>query len=458
MKKETELLEQKALPHDVETEEAVLSGLMTYNDKFAKYEDLLGVDLFYYAKEQAMYKCIAGVIGDGGITDINSLMGYVRSHDVGYELMADDFIKLMSWLNKMTLEQDIMRLHEMAKRRECWRMLYQSATRMLDLTNDFEDEIAKTREQFGRISDNYGTDEVSDMDDAFKAVREIVNENAKGITSYLQTGFELFDKKFLLRPDTLTIIAAFTSVGKSALAMNIVTEVAKQGVPCAYYSLEMGKAELAARMISKDMELPASVIMNRKLNEKQLLSFDVATGAKKGLPIYFDDRSTVDFDKTMRSIRKMVKTKGVRLAVIDYLQIYAQVSDDAEESISYMARTAKNVAKELHIPIIVISQLNRSALHPSIKMLRGSGQIEESADNVVLIDRPEAYPDNKVNKYEGEFKEYPIKDTAKLILAKGRGVGTGCELVSFEGKYTRFYERKQAQTEEYKDQQEDLPF
>ena len=187
-------------------------------------------------------------------------------------------------------------------------------------------------------------------------------------------------------------------------------------------------------------------------------SFDMVIGANKNLPIFFDDRSTVDFDKTMRSVRKMVKKKGIKLAAIDYLQIFSQVSDDPEESISYMARKAKNVAKELQIPIIVLSQLNRSSLHPSIKMLRGSGQIEESADNVVLIDRPEAYPDNKVTKYEGEYSEYSVKGTAKLILAKGRGVGTCSDLVMYDAAYTRFYERKEKTASEYKEQTEALPF
>jgi replicative DNA helicase len=116
------------------------------------------------------------------------------------------------------------------------------------------------------------------------------------------------------------------------------------------------------------------------------------------------------------------------------------------------------VAKELGIAIILISQLNRSALHPSIKMLRGSGQIEESADNVVLIDRPEAYPDNKVTKYEGEFKNVSIKNTAKLILAKGRGVGTGSALVGFNGVKTQFYEIEQTEAGNYQEQTEALPF
>ena len=179
----------------------------------------------------------------------------------------------------------------------------------------------------------------------------------------------------------------------------------------------------------------------------------------KDLPIFYDDKSTTDFNRTMRSIRKMVKMKKVRLVVIDYLQIYSQVSDDVEKSISYMARTAKNVAKEMGIAIILISQLNRSALHPSMKMLRGSGQIEESADNVILIDRPEAYPDNKVTKYEGDFKNVTIHNTAKLILSKGRGIGTGSCIVGFNGSEVRFFDvEKPEDGAKFKEEESVLPF
>jgi replicative DNA helicase len=124
-----------------------------------------------------------------------------------------------------------------------------------------------------------------------------------------------------------------------------------------------------------------------------------------------------------------------------------------------MARTAKNVAMETGVAIILLSQLNRSAAHPSIRMLRGSGQIEESADNVVLIDRPEAYPEMKNQKYEGEFKDSPIEGTAKLILAKGRGVGTCCNLVAFSAKETRFADFKKPESVgNYEEQDAALPF
>ena len=249
----------------------------------------------------------------------------------------------------------------------------------------------------------------------------------------------MFDEHFLLRPTTLTIIAAFTGVGKSSIAMNIAMNTASLGNPVAYYSLEMGKSELAARALSGKAGISSSVIVNCKLEEYQLQQFDRAVGETGGLPIYIDERATVSFDNTIKSIRTLVGTKNIKLAVIDYLQIYSQVGNSVEASLAYMARSAKNIAKECGIAVILLSQLSRGNAHPSINQLRGSGQIEESADNIVLIDRPEAYPNNTI-RYEGDFSDQDTHGTAKLILAKGRGVGTGNALVGFDGRFTQFYE------------------
>lgn len=458
--------EVKGLPHSLETEQAVLATLMRYNEKYAEYGDILNSELFYYDKERAIYLCIDGVIKSGGITDINSMCNYAESHDVGYDfhdLLRQDILEIYQSCNRVTVGQDIQRLREMARRRMCWKMLMQSAEKVLDLTQDFDDNVNGIITSMGEVQTDMGSEKVSTYGDALNEVLDIVKSNAEGKHQALMTGFKLFDEQYLLRGGTLTLIAAFPAVGKSALALNITENVAGQGIPCAYYSLEMGKSELASRALSKDLEVPSYIIMNKKLTDAQRLKLEMLTDSKKKLPIYFDDRSTVSFDRVIRSIRTLVKTKGIKLVVIDYLQIFNQTADSEESGLAYMARVCKNVAKETGVAVIALSQLNRgndkkTLAHPSLRNLRGSGQLEESADNVVLIDRPEAYPDSGVKKYEGEFKDNDIHGTAKLILAKGRGVGTCCSLVWFNGKYTQFKEREEPDGTKYKEQDEDLPF
>ncbi len=456
--KKVSLAEQLPQPHDLETERSVLSSLMMYNGNLDKYGDILNVDLFYYEKEKAIYRTVSGVIHEGHITDVNSLYSYTQSHDVRYQLERSDFVNLVSYWNKLTIEQDVYRLRDMSRRRKMWLMLQEASQCVFDMTNDYDETVNQLASNIGELHSQTSAEEVASFGDALNEIQEIADGNLSGKSQALITGFALFDNHYLLRPQTLTVIAAFPAVGKSALALNIAEAVARQGVPSAYYSMEMGKSELVSRAISEQMDLPAYVIMNKPLNDVQRENLSKVIKSNSRLPIYFDDRATVSFDRVIRSIRTLVKTNGIKLAIIDYLQIFNQTSDDEEKGMSYMARMCKNIAKETNISVIVLSQLNRSALHPSLRMLRGSGQIEESADNVVLIDRPEAYPDNNVTKYEGEFAKSSIVNTAKLILAKGRGVGVGSSLVAFNGRHTRFSDIKKPEGGSSYEHDDNMPF
>lgn len=460
-KQEQSQMMQQPMPHDLNTEQAVLATLMRYNEKYAEYSDILNPDLFYYEKERAIYRCIEGVIESGGITDINSLCNYADTHDVGYDfhdLLRQDILDIFASCNRFTVGQDIDRLCDMSRRRRCFVMLQKASHHILDLTSDFDDDINGVIMQMGEVQNLSSENDVASYGDALEELEQVQHELQEDKRQFLMTGFKLFDNYFLLRPGTLTIIAAFTSVGKTALALNIAHAVARQGEPVAYYSLEMGKVELVSRGISKDMNMPASVIVNKPLSEGMQKQFQRIVSRDRNLPIYFDDRSTISFERTIRSIRKLVKTKHIKLAIIDYLQIYTQGSDDVEKETAYMARAAKNIAKEIGIAVVVLSQLNRSGLHPSLKMLRGSGQIEESADNVVLIDRPDAYPDNKVKKFEGKYSDVPVEGVAKLILSKGRGVGTDSDIVAYDSEHTQFKQIEKPEGGKHVEHDEGLPF
>jgi len=400
---------------------------------------MLNAEMFYTEINQSIYQCIAGVISQNTITDVKALVDYANTHELNFKLSELDFLNIVKFTSVETLEQDIQRIRRMWKQRILWVQLQLASQKVLDPMEDFDEVVNNTMNSLSDVQSDTADNGIYSFDDSIDELVEIVNDNAQGKKKSLTTGFKLFDDYFLLRPTTLTIIAAFTGVGKSSLAMNIATKVAGEREPTAYYSLEMGKSELVARAISGKAGISSSVIVNCKLENFQLQQFDKAIGETKGLPIYIDERATVSFDNTVRSIRTLARTKGIKLAVIDYLQIYSQVGDNVESSLAYMARAAKNIAKECKIAVILLSQLSRGKEHPDIKQLRGSGQIEESADNIVLIDRPEAYPNSNI-RYEGDFSDQDTHGTAKLILAKGRGVGVGTSLVGFDGRFTQFYE------------------
>lgn len=438
------------MPHDTETERSVLATIMRYDDTYLKVSDILSPEIFYYDRERAIYNTIAGLLEDGQVPDINALYDWASSHDVGAKLERMDFMEIRMSPSQQTLTQDALRLVDLCRRRQCWKLLMMAAANSVDKSrnlNETIEGIITALNDLQRADTNKG---IYPFKVAVDELREIVEQNNKGNTLALKTGFYLFDEKSLLRPGTLTIIAAFTSVGKSALAMNIATNVARSGDAVAYYSLEMGKAELAARVLAVDANTPASIIMNKRLMESQYADFKHSADKNEGLPIYIDESSTITFDRTVRSIRRMSKTHGVKLAIIDYLQIYTQTGDNVEASLAQMARQAKNIAKEANIAVIMLSQLNRSSPKPALNMMRGSGQIEESADNIVLIDRPDAYnPDKQPNEMQD----------AKFILAKGRGVGTMQEDARFKPITTQFESKCHPNTDQNSENPEDqLPF
>lgn len=431
--------EAQVQPHDDNTEIAVLATLMRYNEKYSEYSDMLTEEMFYQEKNQAIYQCIAGVITENKVSDVKALFDYAKTHEIVCPLEELSFLDIVKFVSIETLDQDILRLRRMWKQRKLWVELQLASQKVLDPMEDFDEVVNDTMSILGDIQNDMADGGIYSFDESVDELKEIVCDNAQGKRKSLVTGFKLFDEHFLLRPTTLTVIAAFTGVGKSSIAMNIAMNTASLGNPVAYYSLEMGKSELAARALSGKAGISSSVIVNCKLEEYQLRQFDRAVGETGGLPIYIDERATISFDNTIKSIRTLVRTKHIKLAVIDYLQIYSQVGNSVEASLAYMVRLAKNIAKECGIAVILLSQLSRGSSHPSINQLRGSGQIEESADNIVLIDRPEAYPNNSI-RYEGDFSDQDTHGTAKLILAKGRGVGTGNALVGFDGRFTQFYE------------------
>ncbi len=458
-------------PHSLDTERAVLATLMRYNDKYSEHAQMLSEELFYYNAEKNIFLCISGVILEGGYTNINSLCDYADRMKLVFLDTDKNFTSqtdanryalgnIFGLASPSTIRQDIIRLRVLSRRRQCWQILQKAAQSALDPSADIDVEMSGCIAALGDIQSD-SDDGVSTFNDALEELKTTVNENVTGKKNSLSTGFRIIDDHFLLRPTTMTVIAAFPAVGKTSFAMNIAKNVARNGDPVAYYSLEMGKQELASRVISKDALMPSGIILNKKLADWQMRDFEVGMKANEDLPIYIDERNTITFDKTIASIRTLVKTKHIKLAIIDYLQIYSQSLDNTEASLGYMAREAKNVAKDTNIAVVVLSQLNRSAPHPSAMMLRGSGQILESTDNLLLIDRPEANVDSKIDKYDGEFSDKSIHGTAKLILAKVRGGSPDVSLLGFQAEYTQFYELEETKPTEETDtthNDEKMPF
>ncbi len=277
--------------------------------------------------------------------------------------------------------------------------------------------------------------EKSSYETAYEIAKSVVKDvHSKKITG-VGSGFSYFDSLTGgLQPSDLVIIAAETSQGKTSLALNITQNIIDQGEAVSFISLEMSTKQIVTRLICSKSGIPANEI------KKRYAEFEATAADLQGKKLYIADVQNNSSTSIAGLIRSAHMRFGIRVAVIDYLQLVSDKSKGSrEQEIGQIARMLKNLAKELHINIITLSQLRRPTHgnnpFPTLSRLRDSGQVEEAADLVMFIYRPEVYG---IEEYEG----LPTEGLAEIIIAKGRNYGTGRFNVEFEPSTTTFRDRR----------------
>ena len=257
-------------------------------------------------------------------------------------------------------------------------------------------------------------------------------------------------------PRALYVTDGFIVTHNTSFAIKVAMNC---GCPIAFYSMEMKKEQIAARMISIESGVPSNEILYSKLDSGQIQYIDKGASRVVNYPIYFDDRSTSNIETILSSIRMMKIKYDIKGVVVDYLQILNvnMKGSNKEQQMGDVTRRLKNIAKELDIWVIALSQLNRDSMNPqpSLSRLRDSGQISEAADMVILIYRPEVYG----KTYPEEFSNSDTKGTAMIDVAKGRNVGLMKFIVGFKKENTNFYDLDEVPTYKVESNRPDeLPF
>ena len=443
------IMEAKVLLHDEQCEQQVLGVLLSYRDCYDQFQDYCTEEVFSNPTNRYFFQCISGVISEGKTPDLVSVFEYTQKHpkpgcsDEENSLLAETIANLAnSVVTSATFEQNCMRLADLSRRRKMYVIGHQLIVAGTSEMGDTDDINGKALEELQALDDRPQTT-IRSVKEALSSLNEIVNSNISGerIIGY-PTGFSYLDDKGGMQPTDLWVIAAEFSQGKTSLALDMCHNAASAGYPTAFYSTEMMSTQLAARMVAGKSGISSRVIMQQPLNGENLTRFDQAIGKLEGLPIYFDDTSTLSVERIISSIRSMVRKRGVKIAFVDYLQTL-QTNDrnmkmTEEQFFGLTARKFKNLAKELQICIVLISQIARSkdTTEPTLSRIRGSGQISEAADVVLLVYRPEFY--NK--KYSGMRSKVSTKGTAQIKLAKGRNIGTGDFICGYNAPVTHFYE------------------
>lgn len=459
--------QNQPLVNDPKAEQYVIGSLLVDPTAYTLVSQYLDEDCFYDPMCRDIWKAVDNMGKQGMPIDVISVSAELSKQKSN--VTALDLMNISAQIaSSAHVEYHAIRLQDLGRRRKLWVVGQQLSKVGLSeeiLTADAHQEAI---ESIGGVFEK--ADGVFTLDDAMNSLNEIMVKNATvgGVTTGTKTGMERFDEKGGLQKSDLIIVAGETSQGKTSLALCMTRHAIENGAKVAFYSMEMTKEQLTARLLSAKTNIPANnILYSGSLAPSEIRMIDDARGKLPGENLFFDDKSTSNIDSILLSIRMLKMQKDIDGAVVDYLQILnvnsRSTSFSREQAMGDAARRFKNLAKELNIWIIAISQLSRDSNcpEPNLNRLRDSGQIGEAADVVILVYRAEyynrAYPAPFDNK-----DDYPTDGTAMIDVAKGRNIGTFKFFMGFNKNTTNFFKtnliNEDVQVPFEKPEEADAPF
>lgn len=433
----------KVLIHDSNEEAYVIGCLINSSSVFFEIRQYLSDDCFYNATYNELWRIIVDMQKNGTPIDIISITSELVKRNS--KTTPTDIIAIVSRVaTTVNVEYHAMRLKELAQRRKLWKIGTEVLQVGYDESKDVYSAFQCFNDELGQVFQN--DNNVFTLDDALQSLRENISNNvsSQGSITGTKTGLKKFDKKGGLQKSDLIIIAGETSQGKTSLALTITQNALFDDAKIAFYSMEMTKEQLAARMVSSMKSIQVnSILYSSTLTPEEISRIDDARYALHDKKLFFDDRSTSNLDSILLSIRALKAQYNIDGAVVDYLQILSvnMKGSSREQIVGESARRLKNIAKELNIWVIALSQLSRDSNNPepTLNRLRDSGQISEAADVVMLVYRPEYYNRSYPSPYDN-MEEYPTEGTAMINVAKGRNIGVFNFFLGFDKSTTHFYE------------------
>lgn len=459
--------QNQPLVNDPKAEQYVIGSLLVDPTAYTLVSQYLDEDCFYDPMCRDIWKAVDNMGKQGMPIDVISVSAELSKQKSN--VTALDLMNISAQIaSSAHVEYHAIRLQDLGRRRKLWVVGQQLSKVGLSeeiLTADAHQEAI---ESIGGVFEK--ADGVFTLNDAMNSLNEIMVKNATvgGVTTGTKTGMERFDEKGGLQKSDLIIVAGETSQGKTSLALCMTRHAIENGAKVAFYSMEMTKEQLTARLLSAKTNIPANnILYSGSLAPSEIRMIDDARGKLPGENLFFDDKSTSNIDSILLSIRMLKMQKDIDGAVVDYLQILnvnsRSTSFSREQAVGDAARRFKNLAKELNIWIIALSQLSRDSNcpEPNLNRLRDSGQIGEAADVVILVYRAEyynrAYPAPFDNK-----DDYPTDGTAMIDVAKGRNIGTFKFFMGFNKNTTNFFKtnliNEDVQVPFEKPEEADAPF
>lgn len=440
--KTTRVNNLKVPPQSDDAERSVLGGLLLVKDAWDKVADLLGEEDFYRNDHALIFKAIKALSEDTKPCDVITVGEWLNTHQLIEDAGGEDY--LIEIASNVPGAANIKAYADIVREKSVLRQLIQIGNNLTenafnpegknsdDLLEEAEKEVFGIRDQ--TLKTKSGFQDIKSLQREVFEMIEKMSESDGSMTG-LPTGFTDFDKKTSgLQKSDLIIIAGRPAMGKTSFAMNIVESAAiKNKASVAIFSMEMSSAQLVIRMMSSQSRVNSGVLKSGQLSDPEWSRVGQITHFLSQSNIYIDDTPALSPMEVRARCRRLQRQHGLDLIVIDYLQLMqVKGSENRVNEISEISRSLKGLAKELDVPVIALSQLNRALeqrqdKRPVMSDLRESGAIEQDADLIVFIYRDEVY--NEESQHKGK---------AEIILGKHRHGSTGKVLLTFLGQYTRF--------------------
>ncbi len=436
-------------PQAPEIERIVLGALMIDKDAFSIVSELLVPETFYEPRNQKIYEAIRTLNMNENPVDVATVINQLQKNGTLEDVGGPAYlVELSSHVaSSAHIEYHAHILAQKYLARQLISFSSRVETKAFDETVDVDELMQEAEGSLFEISQRNMKQDYTQIDPVIQQAVEILQnaaQNSGGMTG-IPTGYTGLDEKTSgWQKSDLVIIAGRPAMGKTSFALSVAKNIAVDyHEPIAFFSLEMNNVQLVNRLISNTCEIAGSKILNGQLTPDEWERLDKNLRRLIGAPLYVDDTPGLSVFELRTKARRLVREKGVKIIMIDYLQLMnanGMKFGSRQEEVSTISRSLKGLAKEWDIPILALSQLNRTVENreglegkrPQLSDLRESGAIEQDADMVLFVHRPEYYhifTDERGNDLHG---------MAQIIIAKHRKGATGDVLLTFKGEFTRF--------------------
>ncbi|MDC0096167.1 replicative DNA helicase [Amylibacter sp.] len=471
----SEEVESNLLPHNIEAEQALLGALLVNNDVYDKISSIVKDIHFFDPVHARIFETIANRIQKNALASPVTIKAFFEDDEGLNELGGPSYLARLAGasVSVFAARDYAQMIYDMAIRRDLMAIGEDIAdkARLIDISSEPSEQIVEAEQKLYALSEQGQVD--SGFQSFLKAVTDAVDManqayQRDGGMAGISTGLTDMDKKLGgLHPSDLLILAGRPSMGKTSLATNIAFNIAKaykkgqrhdgtegavEGGVVGFYSLEMSAEQLAGRILSEASEVPSTQIRSGDMTESEFRRFVEAAKQLENCPLYIDDTPALPISQLAARARRLKRTHGLDVLIIDYLQLVrpASAKDNRVNEVSEITQGMKAIAKELDIPVIALSQLSRAVesredKRPQLSDLRESGSIEQDADVVMFVFREEYYKErekpsdheaDKMMMWQEEMEA--LHGKAEIIIGKQRHGPIGTVDLSFEGQFTRF--------------------